>query len=157
MRTGKGLVCLMAVMAITVPLHAQDSTPKKRDAEKEKAVRQLLEMTGASKLALQVMDQMLVSMKQAMPNVPDEFWTRFRKKIKSDDLTNQIAPIYGKYYTKDDLKQIIAFYNTPIGRKMIAVTPQISRESMTVGQEWGRKLGEEAVQEMKQEGYAPPQ
>lgn len=36
-----------------------------------------------------------------------------------------MIPIYDKYYTEDDIKQLTDFYQTPIGKKVISSTPLI--------------------------------
>ena len=43
-------------------------------------------------------------------------------------IIRQIVPIYDKYYSPEELREIIAFYKTPAGQKMIEVTPKIMSE-----------------------------
>ena len=38
-------------------------------------------------------------------------------------------PIYDQYFTETDLKDLVAFYKTPIGRKLILISPQLSATS----------------------------
>ena len=42
----------------------------------------------------------------------------------------EIIPIYAKYFSEDDILQLIAFYETPLGQKMIEVMPQLTMDSM---------------------------
>jgi hypothetical protein len=51
-------------------------------------IRLLLELTGAAKLGIQIMDQMIGMVKQNMPDVPEKFWSDVMKEVKVDDLIN---------------------------------------------------------------------
>lgn len=122
-------------------------------SNKHNDIRELLELTGSAHLGIQVMNQMLVSFKQAMPNVPEKFWNDLMKEVKTDDLIELIVPIYEKYFTKDDIKELIKFYKTPVGKKTIKLLPKITQESMVAGQEWGKKISEKVVKRLSEEGY----
>ncbi len=50
-----------------------------------------------------------------------------------DESVERLYPIYAKYYTPDEVRQITAFYKTPVGTKALSVTPQIISESMQAG------------------------
>ncbi|MEP7264152.1 MAG: DUF2059 domain-containing protein [Bacteroidota bacterium] len=120
---------------------------------KTEKIKTLLEVTGSANLGVQIAKQMIDVFKGSYSNVDQKFWDEFTKEIKAEDLVNLILPIYEKYYTEEDLDQIIAFYKTPIGKKMVETLPMISQESMTAGQTWGRELGEKVVMRLKEKGY----
>ena len=63
-----------------------------------------------------------------------------------------VIPIYDKYYTETEIKELTDFYATPIGRKVITVTPLISQESMQAGQKWGKELGEKLYKDLNDKG-----
>lgn len=147
MKPQRLLVFLAIVFAgIAPPLHAaQAAVPP----EKEKAIRQLLEVTGASRLSQQMMDQMLASFQQNDPSIPQEFWTGFRKKMKVEELIDLLIPIYDRHFTREDIDGLLAFYHSPLGKKLIATLPQVSQESMAVGQEWGKRKAQEVMRELE--------
>jgi len=71
---------------------------------------------------------------------------------------NEMAiDIYHKYFTHDDVKGLIAFYQTDLGKKTINVQQNIVQESIKIGQKWGQSL-EPLIQEriskrFKEEGF----
>ncbi len=139
--------------AACLPLHAPSAKAAPVvDPAKEKSIRRLLELTGTAKLALQSMDQMISSFKQTMPNVPETFWANFRKKARPETLISKVVPIYDKYYTKAEVDGLIAFYQTPLGQKVVQTTPAVSRDSMTMGQAWGRELAAQVMSDLQKEG-----
>jgi hypothetical protein len=123
------------------------------DPQKEKDVRKLLELSGAAKLGVQVMDQMLTQMRRLHPDVPPDFWDAFKKEANADELTNLVVPIYANHFTDDEIKELIKFYESPIGQKLVREQPPMMRESMQVGQQWGFQLGQKIAKRLKEKGY----
>lgn len=39
-------------------------------------------------------------------------------------------PLYDKYFTEAELKDLIAFYKSPTGRKLLHATPQLTQAAM---------------------------
>ena len=111
----------------------------------------MLKLTGTEKLMTQMMNQMIAGLKAQSPEVSEEFWTKFQKKLDTHGLIDQLIPIYDKYYTIDDLKAVNAFYESPAGQKVLTVLPSLMQESMKVGQEWGTKIAADALDEIRQE------
>ena len=116
-------------------------------------IKRLLEITGSGKLGVQVGQTMISSFKQTYPNVPEEFWNNFLKELNSDVLINMIIPIYDKYYSESEIKELTEFYQSALGKKVIATMPQIMQESMQAGQNWGRAIGEKVYTNLKEKGF----
>jgi hypothetical protein len=113
----------------------------------------LLRISGTEKLAEQIMSALIPQFQQLIPDIPNVFWVSFRDKLNIDDLLYACIPIYNKYYTHDEIKQLIAFYESPLGRKLVEVTPLLTQDAMVIGQNWGEKLGQDIVNELISEGY----
>ena len=47
-----------------------------------------------------------------------------------DDMIAQMVPMYAETYTLDEIRQLTAFYNSPVGKKTLAVTPTLMGRSM---------------------------
>jgi len=106
----------------------------------------MMRLSGSDKMAAQVFDAMMAQFKPMLPNAN---WAEIRKKANFDALLYDCVPIYAKYYTHDEIKQFIKFYESPLGRKMVETTPLIMSETMIIGQRWGEKLGQVMRDEMK--------
>jgi hypothetical protein len=60
---------------------------------------------------------------------------RFMAKYYSwDVLKTEFAKIYAAEYTEDELNQLTAFYNSPLGKKLGAKTPLLMQKGMALGQ-----------------------
>lgn len=130
----------------TPPTAAEASEAKSKTED----IRRLMVLTGTAGVMERMIGPLMESqegaMKKMRPDIPEEFWVELNKQLKQEfhvqELVDLLIPIYEKYYTHDDVRQLIAFYESPIGKKSIAVLPQIQAESMAAGREWGRALGE---------------
>lgn len=125
-----------------------------QESEKEKDIRALLIETGSLKIGIQVASELFASYEQAFPNVPKEYWDRVIQMLNEEEFLSLIIPIYDKYYTHEEIRELIAFYKTPVGKKTIEILPALTQESMLVGQAWGTKISERIYQDLVEEGYA---
>ena len=155
-------VLLSAVLALAVPAWAQVATPapntppvatKPVDPEKAKDIRRFLDLSGSGKAGEQAVGQMLQQFKTAMPKVPAEFWDEFAKETSTESIVESLVPVYDKYLSSEDLKAIIAFYESPAGKKLVASQPQIAQDSRVVGQKWGSDLAKKIHERLKEKGY----
>jgi len=78
----------------------------------------------------------------------DLFFEKFRSKRDPDQLLALIVPIYGKYFSDDDIKQLIRMYETPIGQKMLSLLPKVVAESQVTGKAWGEEIGRQCMLEV---------
>ena len=62
------------------------------------------------------------------------------------DLDNDVARIWAKYFTEDELNQITAFYKSPAGAKLAEVGPQVVAETLQSVKGWSDRVGEELFQ-----------
>ena len=137
---------LLAAVLLTsfVPLLAQDAA-----ATKAQRARQLLMVMRTDVMGVQIIDSMIDSMKAAMPDAGEEFWTAFRKKAKASDFVAMLVPVYAKNLETADMDELIRFYSSPAGQRFLDTQPVIMRESMEIGQKWGAELAMEAMTEMQ--------
>jgi len=147
------LICLICfVFSCAAVMAVEDNVSQDKDkVEKYKEIRELMALTNVQQLCQNMLDRMIGSFKDAFPEVPASYWDKLKGKFKVEKIIDMIIPVYDKYFTQDDIRQLIKFYQTPVGKKIIKVMPSISAETMTLGQKWGAKISEEMMNEVKQE------
>lgn len=66
----------------------------------------------------------------------------FNEQIDINKLCDDIyTEIYDKYFSEDELKKLLAFYKSPIGKRMVEMQPKIATEAMQLTQnEIGAKM-----------------
>ena len=136
---------------------------KHQDTEK------LMELVGTRGILRDIFDQdidaQISAMRHARPDVPEQFWqdftVEFKRQASPDELMKAILPIYDKHFTQQEIRQLIAFYESPLGRKISTTLPEIQRESVEAGRAWGEQLGDRMHKELQQrlteKGYSAPQ
>ncbi len=141
----KKLVLLAATVVISLSSMGQDSYTE--------TLKEYFKAAGQAETFNSVIDQVIGMYKQQMPTVDAATWDMMSKEFKGssmDELSVLLADVYKKHLTEKDLKEIIAFYNTPVGKKLAAETPAITNESMAVGQAWGAQIGQKVAQKAQQ-------
>tara|TARA_R110002050_G_scaffold191297_1_gene326046 strand:+ start:916 stop:1362 length:447 start_codon:yes stop_codon:yes gene_type:complete len=126
------------------------------DSEYEQTLKKMFKLSGTEQSYQAAVQQMISLFKEQYTEVDPAIWDEFQKsfaKTSLNDLTEMLVPVYAKHLTKKDLEELIKFYESPIGKKFAKSTPLITQESMQVGQEWGRKIGQDFVKKMEEEGY----
>ena len=124
-----------------------------QSSKKTEKIKQLLELSGSAKLGVQVMNVMIPQFSKVYPDVDKKIWDEIMTEVNVQDLIDLIIPIYEKYYTEEDIDQLIQFYNSPIGKKSVEMMPFITQESMQAGQAWGSELSLKVINKLKQKGY----
>jgi|KBSSwiStaDraftv2_1062776.scaffolds.fasta_scaffold1171997_2 hypothetical protein len=129
---------------------------------KQEDIRKLMDVVGVKNLALQMAQLATQGMMQAyrttMPDMPDRAASVIEREMVAvftegmdapGGLFERVVPVYDKYFTHEEIKALMAFYQTPTGKKAIAVMPQLVGECSEVGRQWGTSLGPEIEKRAK--------
>ena len=88
-----------------------------------------------------------------------EVANRLRTELgpRSAALLDDGAKLYAARFTEQELKDILAFYKTPLGRKIITQEPDILLKSSANVDAWANKFSEEVIArfraEMRKKGH----
>ncbi|MBF0371164.1 MAG: DUF2059 domain-containing protein [Magnetococcales bacterium] len=137
---------------------------------KKNAIKHLIYLTGANKIGLQFADavnkNLQPMMKKQYPKIPDRafdiMWEEVRAAFESNmegesGLISRFIPVYHKYFTEKELNEMISFYNTDTGKKVIKALPVLTQEGIAIGRTWSKEIMPSINQRlkirMKKEGY----
>jgi len=128
--------------------------------------KEILEIKGAAGLYQNVIPNVVEQAKnvflQTNPMLSkdlNEVAAQMRKDLASrqKEIADQIAKAYASRFSEQELKDMISFYKTPLGRKMLAEEPQLVEQTMTAVRNWADKLSDEVIgkyrAEMKKKGH----
>jgi hypothetical protein len=62
---------------------------------------------------------------------------------RENEITEQMAKIYASDFTEQELKDLVTFYKSPLGQKLLSQEPQTISASMTYMQQWAQTFSEE--------------
>jgi len=106
-------------------------------------VIKMQELNGTVATQDAMFQQIVAQLKLQKPMVSDEMWGKLKKEVydvQVAELNKKLIPIIKKHYTHEDVKGMIAFYQTPAGKKMAEKTPLITLESAQLSQTWAMGL-----------------
>ena len=74
--------------------------------------------------------------------VPEKNKEAYTKEAKGtlDGLYGEIAELYMKEFTQDEIAELVAFYKSEIGQKLSSKQTQLTQQGMMLGQNWGMEL-----------------
>jgi hypothetical protein len=143
-----------AGFVLSTPVGAQTIDPQFRAD-----IESLLQVTGAGSLGAQmaalVSNQVIDSMKQAQQGLPERVATIVKETLNAEftkafeprgELMGKMVGIYASHFTPQEVKGLLAFYGTDVGRKAVSVLPMLAQDGAAAGQQWaqqnmGRVLG----------------
>jgi uncharacterized protein len=145
MRLKMCLLLLLVALAAWAPAQADELT-KERRAD----IDQLLRVTGAvaigKQMATAVTAQLAQNLKKMCPDIPNEVLQVLPQEVGAvfeenlGSLMEAVVPLYTKYFTGVEVKELIGFYSTDLGKRLVGAMPGLMQEGMQVGQRWGQSL-----------------
>jgi len=129
-------------------------------AEAVDTARQIIALKGGENifntLIPGVIEQGRYMFEQQNPNLGNalrEVAGKLRNEFapRQAELNSEVAKVYASRFTEKEMKDLLAFYQSPLGRKLISEEPKAIDQSMTYAQDWARKLSDEVVAKMRVE------
>lgn len=128
---------------------AEDLSPAKKTD-----IKKLLDVTGSLEMSKNmseaVVNQMSQALKKARPDVPPETFDIIHDEVNKTISEAMVAKggfidlmivLYHRYYTHEDIKGLLKFFQSPLGKKASSLGPVMSQEGFAIGQRWGESLG----------------
>lgn len=156
-----GLAAALALLAFLMPAPAQQPSPSALATAKE-----LLELKGAWTMFDPLVPGVIEAVKNSfLPTHPslakqlNEVAAQLRTELaaRRNEVMNEIAMLYAQRFSEAEMKGVIAFYKTPIGKKFLLEEPAVVDQSLAYAQAWSNKLSEEVIArfrtEMKKKGF----
>lgn len=150
---------LMLASQTVIAQSATGVTPP-ADSAKLRLARELIHASGADSAVARGVQTMLAAQSASgtNQNLPAGFWNAFVARVHQDMplLIDSLVPVYANHFSADELTQLKAFYESPIGRRLVTELGPIQQESAQLGMRWGIRMGSEVqMQLMSQQMGAP--
>lgn len=131
---GRGILVAGLAMAVGGPLAAQ--SPAEWSSH-ERAAVELIEVTRLEEATLASVDVMMEAMVTQNPMLAqfrDVFEDFFHEYVRWDELLPEYVRIYTAAFSEAELRELAAFYHTPVGRKSIRLMPSLMQQGSELGQ-----------------------
>jgi hypothetical protein len=130
------------------------------------AARELLEIKGAQNMLGPIVPGVVETAKntlmQSNPNLVkdlNEVAVQLRTELapRGAEVIQEFVNLYAQKFTEAELKQIVGFYRSPIGQKLLAEEPGVMDQGFKQAQNWANRLSEQVItrfrDEMKKRGH----
>jgi hypothetical protein len=125
-------------------------------AEFRADVLKILQRTNSDSLGLSMGTFMagafIEQFRQQHPEMPDSVPGIIRDEIGrvlSENIAGmreRIVRTYSRHFSHEEVRGLLAFYQTPLGSKMIREMPLVLQESIADGQEWAQEIAPILIQ-----------
>jgi hypothetical protein len=154
------IVATLALMPLTA------TTALAQDDQKAPIIAEILKETHALDQVFSITQafsqQVAPSFEELNPNqgakIRSILENEFQAELKADQATLEkgITGVYEQNFELSELKDLLAFYQSPLGQKMVEKQPVVMQQSMQLGAAWGQAAAEralpKAIERMKSEG-----
>lgn len=141
-----GLVLAVVICGFGFSIQDFEAT----EIDKREDIMELMKLQNSTDMGVQVMKTMLDSFKASGLVLPDNLVDEFLDEVQFSELLEQIVPIYEKHLSHQDVKELIKFFQSPVGQKLIEKQPLIIQESMVVGMKWGQDISAKFLEKLKE-------
>jgi len=159
-----GLAWGLALAAVPAtaqqPAAQQPAPPKPASASAIAAAKELLTVKGVGgvyasavpNIVQRAKDQLLannLNYQKDLNEVAVVIAQNFAGREK--EIGEQMAKIYASDFTEAELKDLVAFYKTPVGQKVLAQEPKSVQASMAYMGQWAQAFSETVLAEFRSE------
>jgi hypothetical protein len=150
----------LAAIAVALVAFGPAAHSQQPSAAAMATAKELVAVTGATALfnplISGVVEQAKLLYLQQDPSLAkdlNEIAAQMRENLKPRfvELTDEVAKNYAANFTESELKAILAFYQSPAGKKLLDKQSTVVNESMTFAQDWANKLSEVVIPKMREE------
>ena len=117
-------------------------TMQAEDTEKIANIKRIIDLTGGDAAANQIFDQIAQTLKASGGPGGDRMLAEFRKQFDIKKFNEIAIRAYDKNLTGEDVKGILAFYESPVGKRMIQAMPNVMSDMMTETLQMTREITE---------------
>jgi hypothetical protein len=145
----------VAAVTITGAAQAQQPTPAALMLAKE-----LSDIKGTTNIFDPIIVGVVESTRQTLaignPNMSrdiDAVAAQMRNEMASRraELSQELVRVYTQFFTEAELREAVAFYKTPLGKKLLTEEPKVAEASMKAADEWSQKFAAEVAGKMRAE------
>ena len=103
----------------------------------------------ALEFAATKIDYLLVYARKAKPYIKPDVFRTLRDELldemaervwDSGSFAEQVIAIWDSRFTHEEIKELIAFYESDVGRKLVVLSAEIGKDQRTAGRIWGQEM-----------------
>jgi len=144
-----------SLVAFDAAAVAQQPTPAAIETAKE-----IIKVTGATALfnpliagVVEQAKNLFLQQNPALAKDLNEISAQLRTELapRFEEINSEVARLYALHFTEGELKELLAFYKSPVGVKLVAEQAKVAEEGLKFAQDWANKLSDQVIIRMRDE------
>jgi hypothetical protein len=153
------MVALVALAAIGVAAPAPAQSPQP-SANSILIAKQIVQLKGVQQMMEPIARGVVEKVKNVVMQTNfmwakdiNEVTAQMHKEFdgRSSEMVDTAARAYASHFTEPELKQILTFYQSPVGQKMVVEEPKAIEDSMSGAATWADNLSVDVMNRMRAE------
>ncbi len=157
---GKRFAVVLSVAAVLIVATA--ASAQVVDDSFNSDIEKLLEVMGSKQLGAQmgsiIGKSILDNMRRTNTDIPARAIQVMQEVVDAefgkaftgpDSMMPGMVAVYAKHFTHAEIRDLLAFYGTDVGKKLISVLPAVTQEGAAVGQAWAVRHTPQVVAELQ--------
>ena len=123
------------------------------DPAKKADIHRLIKMSGMSAqvdiMSQYTLSQYLSLTRAKYPGLSPDIVSIMKEKCLEEIRLNlwapggffdRFVPMYDKYFTRQEVLELIEFHESPVGKKILSLQPVLVKEGMSIGEQWSKDI-----------------
>lgn len=116
----------------------------------------LVRISGSTQSLDAVLEQISTHFRMQHSSVSESIWQQLHREILEparEMALLQMAEVYQRHFTHDEIRVLIDFYSSPLGKKLTGLYNEINRDLVPVSRSWSSQLFLKTHEFLKYSGY----
>lgn len=115
--------------------------------------RELMSLTGEDDAGVTAAAGIISQMKPSFPTVSDEEWAEVARTFSSEEMIEMSVTVYVKHFDESELSQLVDFYRSSLGQKLLQRTPAVLNEIAVIGNQWAQAKMQQISKKLQAAGH----
>ena len=126
-------ILFFLIAGLVGSVHAQEGTGGEEQAALE--LLEIMNTQGTFEASMNAMLEMQMQQNPAAAQLEPVMREFFAEHLAWDQIQPDYVALYADLYTEDELREMISFYQTDVGQKMVEVMPEMAVRSQQIAQQ----------------------
>jgi hypothetical protein len=154
------------VASLLLPSAYSTASAQEPSAASIAMAKELLEIKGATTMfdplvpgVIETTKNTFLTMNPGLSKDLNDVSAQLRNELGSKrvELQNEVAKVYASAFTEQEIREALAFYRSPLGKKISTEEPRVLDKIMSNAQDWADKLADDVLArfrvEMRKKGH----
>lgn len=144
------IVLIMMIASVNF-VFGQDTASNQIDPAKKADIIALEKVIGNYDLAKDIINYTMNHFKTLASNVDSTYWKNFDNKFDPMELLEMNVPVFDRYFTHAEIKELLKFFSSPLGIKWNYSLPGMANELEVSNSRFEGSIREKLIDKLKKD------